>query len=67
MGQKCLLRFMHQDIMLWIQERYPCLAPAPGGLAASALLHPFTHTTCLSVCSTSTKSAWAAITASMSL
>ena len=28
---------------------------------------PFTHTTCFSVCTTSTRSCWAAMTASMSL
>ena len=33
MGQKCLLRFMHQDIMLWIEERASLLSPLPAALS----------------------------------
>src|SRR5689334_1932594 len=36
-------------------------------VACRPLHYPFTHTTCFSVCTTSTRSDWAAMTASMSL
>ena len=47
----------------------PAFHPLPGGPEHSgvATAHPFTHTTCFKVCTTSTRSFCAAITASMSL
>ena len=33
MGRKCLLRFMHQDIMLWIEERSGALSSSPAALS----------------------------------
>src|SRR5262249_21621230 len=36
-------------------------------LSAEFRRHPLTHTTCFSVCTTSTRSVWSAITLSMSL
>ena len=49
------------------QATCPCLMENTPDHDGYGQAYPFTHTTCFSVCTTSTRSRWAAMTASMSL